>query len=306
MKTLSRLAGRVVLGTGVYAAIIALASPLPAAAGMMLTFPALNGLAFYFSEDERAAAIAKSMFWMPIINGAFCAAYVALFLLLLLLAKTAPPTVIGWTLLLIETALWLVWVSRSHVRTGIDRPRQLTFAVAATLAGVALAAASLMLAAHFGLSTPRAEAHPASVTEVADAVLRGRLKIVLFALTLGVLVSAIQYFPISDSTRGILAGLPIVPFGGLVSIAGDPSLVADSRVETFLGMIGGVWLGPPIAIWYIFCFSRHLDARKRIGAPAADSLVRFGALLTAWLVTFAVIVAIAYSGSALRGGGSIP
>jgi hypothetical protein len=117
----------------------------------------------------------------------------------------------------------------------------------------------------------------------------------LFALTLAVLVSAIQYVPISDSTRGILAGLPIVPFGGLVSIAGDAAPGADARIAIFLGMIGGVWLGPPIAVWYIFYFSRYLQTRKRSGAPVMDSLMRFAALLAAWLITFVVIVAVAYA-----------
>jgi hypothetical protein len=300
MKTLGRLACRIIVGTGIYIVIVALATPLPAAAGLMLTFPALNGLAFYFSEDERAAAIAKTMFWMPIVNGAFCAAYIALFLLL---AKTASPTAVGWALLLIEMALWFAWVSRSHVRAGIDPSAQLTFAIAATLAGAALAAVSILVVVHFGLSPPRTASaiHSADLGAIADAVARSRLKIALFALTVAVLVSAIQYFPISDSTRGILAGLPIVPFGGLVSIAGDASLRADARIGVFLGMIGGVWLGPSVAVWFIFCFSRFLGARKRAGICAVDSLSRFVALLLGWLVTFAIIVAIAYAMNALNG-----
>jgi len=69
MKALAVLAARVAVGTAVYVTIVVLATPLPAAAGLMLTFPALNGLAFFFSEDERAASIAKSMFWMPAVNG---------------------------------------------------------------------------------------------------------------------------------------------------------------------------------------------------------------------------------------------
>src|SRR5580658_8529020 len=118
MNALGRLAVRIVVGTAVYVVIVALATPLPPAAGMMLTFPALNGLAFYFSEDERAASIAKTMYWMPIVNGAFCAAYISLFLIL---AKTVSPAAVGWGLLLIAAGFWFVWVSRQHVRAGIDR-----------------------------------------------------------------------------------------------------------------------------------------------------------------------------------------
>lgn len=296
MKTLGRLACRIVVGTGIYVVIVALAAPLPAAAGLMLTFPALNGLAFYFSEDARAASIARTMFWMPIVNAALCVGYLVLFLLL---AQTIPPTALGWGLLVIAAALWFAWVTRSHVRAGIDPARQLTFAIAATLAGLALAAAMMLVMTRFGISPPRAAfaSSPADAGRI-DAIARSILKIELFALTLAVLVLAIQYFPISDSTRGILAGLPIVPFGGLVAIGGDPALSADSRFRIFIGMIGSVWLGQAIAVWFIFCFSRFLGARKPTGIRAADALRRFAVLSVGWLVTFAIIVVVAYGMSA--------
>lgn len=303
MKTLGRLAGRIFLGTGVYVAIVALASPLPSAAGMMLTFPALNGLAFFFSEDERALSIAKTMFWMPIVNGAFCAAYIASFLIL---AKTTSATALGWALLLIETVLWLAWVSRSHIRAGIDSSRQVTLAAAATLTGAVMAAVTMLLVEHLSLSPPPTTSTLASgdLGGVVAVLAHGKLKITLFAVTLAVLVSAVEYSPISDSARGILAGLPIVPFGGMASIAGDPSLGVDARVQMFLGMIGGVWLGAPIALWFIVGFSRYLGVRKRIAAQNADSLVRFAALLGAWLAAFAVIVAVAYAINALAADGA--
>jgi hypothetical protein len=288
---LGRLACRVVVGTAIYVVIVALATPLPTAAGMMLTFPALNGLAFYFSEDERATSIAKSMFWMPIINGVLCAAYILLFISL---ARVLPPTLTGWGLLLGAVAIWFGWVSRGYVRAGIGRSGQPIFAIAASIAALALAAITMLVMAHPGLASQAVASGPAGGGSIVGAVAGSKLKIELFALTLAVLVSAIQYFPISDSTRGILGGLPVVPFGGLVSIAGDISLSADARIEIFRGMMTGVWLGPAIAIWYIFFFSRFLAARRKAGARAADALSRFGALLVAWLATFAVIVAFAY------------
>lgn len=294
MTTLGRLAGRITVGTGVYVAIVALAAPLPAAAGLMLTFPALNGLAFFFFQDDRAASIAKTMFWMPIVNGAFCLAYIVLFLLL---AKTLSPTQLGWGLLVVAAAAWYAWVSRKHVRAGIDGSAQLPFAIAATLAGLALTAATMLTMAHFGMSPPRAASvsSPTDTGWIAAAIARSKLKIELFAATLAVFVAAVQYFPMSDSTRGILAGLPIVPFGGLLSIGGDSALSPDLRIATFLGMIDGVWLGPPIALWFIFCFSRYLGARKPVAPRAADALWRFGALLVGWFFAFAMMAAIAYA-----------
>ena len=92
MTELVRLASRVAVGTAVYVVIVALAALLPSAAGLMLTFPALNGLAFFYSDDASATSIARSMFWMPVVNGVLCACYVVLFLLL---AKTLPPTILA-------------------------------------------------------------------------------------------------------------------------------------------------------------------------------------------------------------------
>jgi len=295
MNALGRLAVRIIVGTAIYAVIIALAAPLPTAAGMMLTFPALNGLAFYFSEDERAVSIAKTMFWMPVVNGALCAVYLLLFFPL---AKTLSPTLAGWGLLLGVAVSWFAFVSRRIVRAGIETSRQPLFAIAVSLAALALAAIGLVVMAHVGMATPAA-ASAAGMGSLVTAVAGSKLKIALFALTLAVLVTAIRYFPISDSSRGILAGLPVVPFGGLVSIAGDISLSADVRTEIFCGMVAGVWLGPPVAVWYIFCFSRFLAARRQAATRTADTVWRFGALLVAWLATFAVFVALAYALNAL-------
>ena len=58
------------LGTAVYTITIVLAAPFPRAAGMFLMFPALNGLAFFFSPPPAIAPMTASMLWMPVINGA--------------------------------------------------------------------------------------------------------------------------------------------------------------------------------------------------------------------------------------------
>jgi hypothetical protein len=222
-------------------------------------------------------------------------------LLFLLLVKTLPPTPLGWALLAVAATAWFAWVSRKHVRVGIDLPRQLLFATCITLAGLGLAAATMLLMLRFGISPPRTTlaANPAHASWLADAITQDWVKIALFALTLAIVLTAIEYVPISDSTRGILAGLPIVPFGGLVGIACDVSMSADARAQIFRGMMAGIWLGAAIAVWYIFCFSRYLGARKKAKARAAEALLRFGALSVAWLITFAAAVAVAWALNAI-------
>ncbi len=95
IEEVAALGARVAVGTAVYLMIVVLATSRPAAAGLMLTFPALNGLAFFFSEDARAAAIARSMLWMPIVNGALCAGYITLFAFV---ATSASATFVAWGL----------------------------------------------------------------------------------------------------------------------------------------------------------------------------------------------------------------
>jgi hypothetical protein len=290
MTELARLASRVAVGTAVYVLIVVLAALLPPAAGLMLTFPALNGLAFFYSDDARAAPMARSMLWMPVVNGLLCAGYIVLFLLL---AGTLAVASLSWGLLAAVIAVWFAWVTRPAGRSGIKRDRQFGFAVISTFAGLLLVAIALFALRHLDASPPRRVlAAPLGGIDGFVAAIEGsELKIAMFALTLAIFAAAIQYWRISDSTRGILAGLPIVPFGGLVSVAADASAAADTRAQIFLGMASSIWLGPAVAIWFIYGFSRYLGARS--SSPRTDVLPRFGALLLAWILTFVVIVALA-------------
>jgi hypothetical protein len=292
---------RVTAGTAVYVAIVVLAAPLPAAAGLMLTFPALNGLGFFFSEDARAAAMARSMLWMPVINGVLCAGYILSFVAL---ARSGASVLAAWGLLVVVVLLWYASVTRRRVRAGIAPERQLAYALMVTLAGVALAVVA-------GAASTRPESAAMAVPGAAGAddarwivetIWRSRLKIGLFAVALAVFLPAIAYLPISDSTRGILTGLPIVPFGGLVAIAGDAGMSADARLAIIAGMLHGVWLAPAVAVWFILGFSRFLEARAKMSSPDADAAIRFGALAAGWLAAFAVIVVAGYAIEALAAG----
>jgi hypothetical protein len=227
-----------------------------------------------------------------VVTVALRAGYIVLFLLL---AGRLAPASLAWILLAAIVAVWFAWVTRRAVRSGIERDSQFRFAVVSTFAALLLAAVALLALHDLDVSPPRhALATPPGGIDGIVAVIGGsELKIAMFALTLAVFAAAIQYWRISDSTRGILAGLPIVPFGGLVSVAADTALSADARSQIFLGMAGSIWLGPTVAIWFIYGFSRHLGARSKSSSPRADALSRFGALLLGWALTFGVIAALA-------------
>src|ERR1700738_633932 len=127
-----RIALRVGAGTLVYAGIVAAAAVLPAAAGLMVTFPAINGLAFFFSGDAKAAPMARTMLWMPVINGALCALYM---LALLAIGTRSSTALAGWLLLLLVVALWYPCVSGETGLQGLAPQYQLRFRIARALIG---------------------------------------------------------------------------------------------------------------------------------------------------------------------------
>ena len=285
-----RIVLRTTIGTVIYAGIVYLAAAVPTAAGLMLTFPALNGLAFYFSERARNAPMAATMLWMPIINGALCGFYMLAFFGL---AKALPPAPLAWMMAIAISVLWLFIVSRDRVHRGIAANQQLRFAVAATLAGALLAAAALYLL--------RADALVAKLDwsdhmpALADVIAGSRLKILLFAVCLGGFLLATAYLPMRDSVRGVLAGLPIVPFGGLVSVAADGASSLDARLQALYAMTVTVWLGPAVAITFICAIARYFNTRQTLPIPALDAAARFAALVVAWLACFAAILAVSFA-----------
>ena len=73
------LAAKVLLGTVLYVAVLWEARRNPRAAGMMLTFPTLNGIGMLMAQPAALGPIVGSMLLMPIVNALFCAIYLAAF-----------------------------------------------------------------------------------------------------------------------------------------------------------------------------------------------------------------------------------
>jgi hypothetical protein len=281
---------RVLLGTAVYALIVVLAAPFPSAAGLMLVFPTLNGLAYVFSERGRVLAMAPSMLWMPVVNGVLCAAYLLLFLAF---ARAVPPEPLAWELTFAAILAFVLIVRQPWLRRGVPVRHQVAFALAASLVGivlVAVAAALMWTAAPAAGQGALAEA--LSWRFVAATLTHNGVKIAIFALCLGAFLVATQVMPLSDGVRGILAGLPFAPFGGLVSIAGDGAIALAARLEIVRHMAVSVWLGPAIAIWFIYGFPRVLVRLRSAGTAAAVV-----ALFAAWALA---ALAVAAATAALR------
>jgi hypothetical protein len=284
-----RISSRLAVGIAVYLVILVFATSLPLAAGIMLTFPAVNGLAFFFSEPASIAPMARTMIWMPLVNGVLCALYIVLFLLS---APRQTPAIVAWSLTALVVVLWLLMATRRRVMRGVPRARQFGYAMIVTAAGIALT-----IAAVFFTSRPEIGAQdPRSFTAVfvLETLERNQIKIVLFAFCLLIFLIAANSRTVPDKVKGILAGLPIIPLGSLVSITIDTGIAAEERLQIFRAMAISVWLSPAVPIWFVFALSRFYSASTSSSTAALDDAVRFLALILCWALCFAAILAISF------------
>jgi hypothetical protein len=135
---------KLMTGTAIYIAIIAFARSYPSAAGMMLTFPALNGFTLALTDRQDLAKVSGVMLLMPILNCALCAGYIYAFLWLA--TFTTPWS--GW--LLVGTSViwagvaWYVGIGK----IGVPENRQETYGVLCTLSLLAITAAFLLFQSH--------------------------------------------------------------------------------------------------------------------------------------------------------------
>jgi len=278
---------RVLLGTFVYAIILVLAAPYSSAAGLMLTFPALNGLALLYAEQENVSGMAKSMLWMPVVNGVLCASYIFLFLAL---AHIAYANWLALALLAFIAALWLGIVRQKRIRDGIPSERQKTYALVLTFLGAILLIGAFLTIDGSGPTTTT----PYATNVVQDAwrtISINWYKVALFAAAFAAFLVLSERLKLSDAAQGILAGLPLVPFGGLVSIAGYGGDIS-ARIAALKGMGVGVWLGPAVAIWFVFFISRILGERRPRQSARADFWERLATVVLGWIACGVVIAAI--------------
>lgn len=242
LPSLRSVALRIVSGTAVFAAVLGLASRYPTAAGLMLTFPMLNGFAFIFSRHEEVAAAASPMLWMPLLNAVICVAYISAFIAL---AGGAPVAVLAWSIAAGAALLWIVMARSQRVRRGVAPAWQWRYVVAVPIAGAVL---TLAWSLTFGT-----DAAPAAAPSALQWY-----KVVLFALALGLLIVLPSLLGWGPGARGILSGLPLVSLGGLLGIALDGAIALEARRALFGQMMLGVWLSPSIAVAYIYGVSRVL------------------------------------------------
>jgi hypothetical protein len=197
------------------------------------------------------------------------------------LARALPPAGVAWGLTALVTSLFFLVAFQPGVLAGVPPERQRAFAVTATCAGAALVLFAYAVA---GSSAAPIAGFALSWSAAVDAVARNAVKVVLFALCLAAFLLGTRVLPLSDGVRGVLAGLPFVPFAGLLSVAGDAAIDLEQRLAILRQMAVSIWLGPAIAIWFIYGFSRSL-----LALPPGSS---GAALLAAWALCGLAVAAV--------------
>ena len=166
----------------------------------------------------------------------------------------------------------------------------MTYGIVVVLAGCALVAIALrVLSGHASGS-----GGPANSVISPDFLLQilwsSKLKIALFAACLLLFLVVTERMPISPGVRGILTGLPIVPFGGLLSVAADGGVDLGERVHIFERMATSVWLSPAVAVAFIYGYSTYLGSRQPPGTPDSGRAMKFAVLVAAWSLCGAAIL----------------
>jgi hypothetical protein len=239
---------KLALGTAVYVAIVLIAASYPFAAGMMLTFPTLNGLTLALAAPEKVGETARIMLLMPVLNCVLCAGFIFAFVRFGPDAPFSPAT-----LLAAAAAAWLPAVVGLG-RIGVAAKRELAYAWVCTLVLVALTAALFQ----------RAPA-PAALSAWWPFWQHNTARIALFIGCLALVIAATDLADSSARWLAPLGSLPVIPFFGVLTVGGADGKGLAERFEILRAMGSSVWLGAAVAVWFVYLFSRHLMRRQARG-----------------------------------------
>lgn len=274
VRPILRTAAKVVVGAAFYLLLLVVARSMPGAAGVLLTFPALNGLTLLFAGREAVALVTGTMLAVPLLNAATCFAYI--------MAIEEAPRIASdpaWTHASLAV-LCLAWLGAARLAATVHVPPGLrnVYAVSASLLLLALVAL-------FGspLSEP-------VIPHASGTISSNMERLALFVVCLVILAvyTEERWFTPSPGILGVLGGLPLVAFIGLATAASDASRTLEQRLASLHDMHTTLWLGPIVAIWFVHLFGAYLARRSRDRETAPlvrDVLV----LLGAWAIALVAV-----------------
>jgi hypothetical protein len=254
-------------------------------AGMMLTFPMLNGMALV-SAREHARKTGQSMVPIVVLNGAMC----FLFTLALAWSDVARAHPIALTAL--AAVLWLCVYAVLETRN-IMVPWGWATAVFAAACVMVSVAITTWLWPGCTMFASEAPLRAGGLAGVLDSWIR----IALFALSLFVVFVVAHFYRDAHAAIGRLGALPIVPLFGLYTVAGvlasDPAAVP--KFETMRSMVLIGWM---IALVFAIVLAAYV---ARTSTPQSRPLRHLAALIFGWGLCLAGIAVSAKLATTLAG-----
>lgn len=265
---------KAVLGTCLFSLILWCAqSNNPRAAGMMLTFPALNGLGLLTAESQDLHLMAQAMFPMIVLNGLLCAAYIVAQRQLLARLPHLSAGVRVWTVLGACVALWgsiALWVAPVVQAYLVSTRQTMAFLGAYAVMSVPLTACLLWSPVHRhgrGRQYFRDMLH-ANAGRVAG----------MFVLLVLVMLAARGG---AEAWAGRLSALPLLPFYSLFTLS-SPRLHYHPEVARLKHVGSTVLLGPVVAMMFVWVFVRYLSALPLQQYPVSSMAAGVLGLLILW------------------------
>jgi len=252
-------------------------------AGMMLTFPMLNGIGLV-AAGANAERLTKAMLPVITLNGVMC----FLFAWILTASETARSHPALMTMLAV-----LAWLG---VYAALEA-RNIALARNATMTAFAAGCALASLAVTYWLWPACASVPAAAVVRPGGlaGVMEGWVTIGLFAASLAVVFGFAHRFQNAHAAIGRLAALPMVPLFGLYTVATvlGPDPAALGKLETMRSM---VLIGWAFALLFVVALSRYV---MRSAFASSSAFNRLAALIAGWALCLGCIVASAKIAAAL-------
>ncbi|MGA2292836.1 hypothetical protein [Bradyrhizobium sp.] len=246
------------------------------AAGMLLTFPAINGITLLVADFPSATAKAETMIPMIAFNGVMCLGFVLAFISLYERASPDRLPILRWALLSVAGAAWFIAALLGIPISSRHQAYLVSGYLIVAIAFVAAVSPVSKPAAPPSLQTPWRESLR-KLTENRQFYFRiawfiATLSLVLFAAALR-----------QEKLVGALGAAPLLPLFGLFALAKNEDPLPALRT-----IRATVLLGPVIAMTFVAGFSAFVD---RVNPSVGLLLLLFGwvlCLLAIWFVSAVV------------------
>jgi hypothetical protein len=254
---------KIIFGTILFVFILRLADGKNTTmAGMMLTFPALNGIGLLFAQSQDLQRMTRSMIPMIALNGILCAGYIISHRSLVPWIGTISgrQNTAGWILSIGSLFIWVVvaFILNPYFKQWKPSPLTLVF-----VGSVVLLLLFLMTR---GLLWSDGAGNPLSKRKDLREFLGAKANIVKIAL-MALLIAVVLYLTRmgKDVWAGMLSAFPLLPLFSLLMIPYDEHDRCE-RVRKLDRLGRTVLFGPIVAMSFAASFAYILSCLKSLAS----------------------------------------